>query len=512
MIRHNMLFNYVLEVNSNLLCCICRMPFVDPVTTRTCSHTFCRDCLVQAFDHARQCPVDRSALSVDDLLPANSIIRSLVDELVVECIHRSSGCTYTCQRQLLTAHVMNACPFGRVPCPKGECSENLARIDTESHSCGVHTLAPCDLCGAKFQLDDLPKHLSKCNETFVTCEFCTLELPRCDLPEHNAACPEARIQCPQAPNGCGWTGPRATLVSAHTPSCPYEAIKGFFALNTTKFARLAEENLILRHRIDTLESAFQTNKRELQSAKAALGPWYRSDGVYPSSVFPGSTLPSADLPPELQPASASSSSNTQSHARRFSLRVNDAPNEASPPQDFAAYFPPVSHEEPYNDRALNQAARRRTLPAGWEPPTLFGGVGTPQHTQVAPLNLSTTLEGALDGVRESVVALGGAVDSLGRRSDIALTNETLRLNEEIMSLRANVHGLRMQVHTIMMDRNAQVTGRSAEVQNFNAGAGILGMGSSDGTWPLPMHAPPPRGFYGYQAMSPGGLGQSTTKL
>jgi hypothetical protein len=72
-------------------------------------------------------------------------------------------------------------------------------------------------------------------------------------------------------------------------------------------------------------------------------------------------------------------------------------------------------------------------------------LGTPQYTQVAPLNLSTTLEGALDGVRESVVALGGAVDSLGRRSDIALTNETLRLNEEIMSLRANVHGLRMQV-------------------------------------------------------------------
>jgi hypothetical protein len=61
------------------------------------------------------------------------------------------------------------------------------------------------------------------------------------------------------------------------------------------------------------------------------------------------------------------------------------------------------------------------------------------------LNLSTTLEGALAGVRASVVALAGAVDSLGRRSDIALTNETLRLNEEVMSLRANVHGLRMQV-------------------------------------------------------------------
>ncbi|KAJ6499154.1 hypothetical protein C8R45DRAFT_820994 [Mycena sanguinolenta] len=423
------------------LSCCASMPFVDPVTTRTCSHTFCRDCIVQAISHARFCPVDRSALSLDDLSPANSIIRSLVDELAVECIHRSSGCTHTCQRQLLTAHVMSACPFALVPCPKGECKDTLARKDTESHSCSSHTLSPCDLSS----------------------------------------------------NGCGWTGPRATLASSHISACSYEAIKGFFALHTSKFARLTEENLILRHKIDILEGALQTTKCEFQSVKIALGPWYRADGVYPVSAYSSRPpLSSADLPTELQPASASSSSTTPPRARPF--------------KPF------------YRDR--DPAARRRTLPAGWEPLAPFGGAAvTPQHTQVAPLNLSTTLESALSGVRESVVALGGAVDSLGRRSDIALTNEAFRLNEEIMSLRANIHGLRMQVHAIMMDRNAQVTGRSgsAEMQNLSPGVHILGaggMGGGDGSWPLPMHAPPvPRGFYTYpQAMSPGGLGQSTTKL
>ncbi|KAF7361770.1 TRAF-type zinc finger protein [Mycena venus] len=513
-----MLFNYVVEPNSNLLCCICRMPFVEPVTTRTCSHTFCRDCIIQSISHARQCPIDRSALSVDDLLPANSIIRSLVDELIVECIHHSSGCTHTCQRQLLTAHVMDVCPFSRVPCPKGECTEHLARTDAESHHCSAHTLAPCDSCGAEFQLDDLPNHVLECNDSPVSCEFCTLELPRRDLPAHKITCLEALVPCPQASNGCGWTGPRATLASAHIPSCPYEAIKGFFALNTAKFAHLAEENLILRHKLDTLENAFQTTKRELHSAKTALGPWYRPDGVYPLSAY-RPFLPSAELAPDLQPASASPSSSatsSPSDARRFSQRAGDAPNalDHALPQDLAAYFPPVTPDEVYHDRA----SRRRTLPAGWEPLTPFNGAGLPQHTQVAPLNLSTTLEGALAGMRESVVALGGAVDSLGRRSDIALTNETLRLNEEIMSLRANVHGLRMQVHTIMMDRNAQVTGRGAENLNLGAGASVLGVGvgGGDGAWPLPMHPPPPpRGFYSYphpQAMSPGGLGQSTTKL
>ncbi|KAJ7680477.1 hypothetical protein DFH06DRAFT_419078 [Mycena polygramma] len=472
------------------------MPFIEPVTTRTCSHTFCRDCIVQAISHARQCPVDRSVLSVDDLLPANSIIRSLVDELVVECIHRTSGCTHTCQRQSLATHVIDACPFGRVACPKGECTQTLDRIDAESHIC-PHTLVPCDLCGAEVQYDDFQNHRLECNEASVTCEFCSLELSGPEVLAHNHTCPDAVVPCSQAANGCGWTGPRATLSSVHTPSCPYEAIKGFFALNTTKFERIAEENLILRHKVDTLEHQVQTTKRELQSAKTALGPWYRPDGVYAYST---------DLPPEFQPASASSSSSSAS-SRRFSVSfAGDAPTQFdhSPPQDvLAAYFPSEAPDPQQTYRDRDVAARRRTLPAGWEPP--FGvspGASAASHT-VAPLNLSTTLEGALAGVRASVVALAGSVDSLGRRSDIALTNETLRLNEEVMSLRANVHGLRMQVHTIMMDRNAQVTGRSGEGATYMLG------GLGDGAWPL--HASGPR-FYNYnpQAMSPGG--QSITKL
>jgi hypothetical protein len=109
------------------------MPFIDPTTTRTCFHTFCRDCIIRAIAHVPQCPVDRSPLGVDDLTPANPIVRAvsphtppcdrplireflvrqLVDELVVECPYRSSGCTITCQRQLLTTHLKDACPYTR---------------------------------------------------------------------------------------------------------------------------------------------------------------------------------------------------------------------------------------------------------------------------------------------------------------------------------------------------------------------------------------------------------------
>ncbi|KAJ7072192.1 hypothetical protein C8F01DRAFT_1205816 [Mycena amicta] len=363
-----MYYQYVVEPNSNLLCCICRAPFVDPVTTRSCSHTFCRSCCVQALAHARQCPVDRSPLSVDDLLVADPIIRSLVDELIVECIH--PDCSHTTQRQLLTAHLLDSCPFS---------------------------------------LDSMTK-----------CESCTVELSRSEISSHKSAT-----------NGCSWSGPRSVLESSHKSACPYEAIAGFFALNNKKFAQVAQENFILRHKIETLEDTLQTMRHELQSVKAALGPWYRY---------------ASDLPSDLQPSSASTSS-----------RGFDAPQD-----DFAAYFP----SETADDVLPTES------PSGWDALS------------------SRQQQSALVGIRESVVALGSALDSLGRRADIALTNETMRVNEDIMSLRASIHGLRMQVHTIMMDRNAQVTGRNLE--NSAVGSNILG---TDGAWPLHgrFYYPPPPG-------------------
>lgn len=54
-----------------------RTPFTDPVTTMTCQHTFCRECITRALSHAPQCPVDRSPLCEDDLGPVNPIVRSV---------------------------------------------------------------------------------------------------------------------------------------------------------------------------------------------------------------------------------------------------------------------------------------------------------------------------------------------------------------------------------------------------------------------------------------------------
>jgi len=127
----------------------------------------------------------------------------------------------------------------------------------------------------------------------------------------------------------------------------------------------------------------------------------------------------------------------------------------------APYFPPEAEDAlPWLEQRLSQISL-----SGGDLSADHSGHSYREsmpHTPVAPINLSTTIEGSLGGLRESIVTLSASVDSLARRHDIELRNETLRMNEEISRLNYTLNGLRMQVHNIMVDRNAQITGRVAE--------------------------------------------------
>ncbi|KJA27903.1 hypothetical protein HYPSUDRAFT_130585 [Hypholoma sublateritium FD-334 SS-4] len=333
------LFNYVDPPNANLICCICRAPFTDPTTTRTCAHTFCAECILRALSHASACPIDRTPLTPADLAPADPIVRSLVDEMRVECVHSAAGCAHVGQRQDMALHLREECVYaeGRSrPEPVTEGDAEVDEAETADTDDEVGPAAP-----------------------------------------HAPLLTAAQTACPHAAFGCAYTGP----VAAHLPACPYEALKGFLALHAAKTGLLAEQNVVLRHRVDTLEHTVATLRREMGATKTALGPWFRA----------------ASLPPG----------------------VAAAPSRPPPVDALAAYFP----------------AEERRL-------------------DVAALEVGPSLEGTLAGLRESVVGLAAGVESVGRRGEIALTNETLRLGEEMMSVRAQMQGLRMQVHGLMMERNA----------------------------------------------------------
>lgn len=445
------LYNYVDLPNPNLICCICHMPFTDPTTTSTCVHTFCQDCILRAIEHSPQCPIDRSPLMRTHLVPANPIVRSLVEELMVECVHRAEGCMYTCQRQHLANHLLDLCPYREV---QEEDEEFMLPKDDSSYTHEKHND------------DDLIE-----DEQQGSRSTSTAEEQRSD---------ESR------------TSPSISSVQAIPRQSPPIALH-LTSRSTadTRLAALAEQNIILRQRVEGLEGTLHTFKREMVAIKRALGPWYQPGNGAGLGYY------SVELPIGVQPSSASSSNGSPSasspeistrpevaSAHRNLYPPISSPAVAIPSVDsLAPFFPPDSEEfEAARGSAPTRALRTSS---NIDPHTVGSFHPHHAHTQspmIAPLNLSTTLEGSLHGLRGSVVGLAASVDSMGRRHEIALTNETARMAEEVGGLRAGLHGLRMQIHAIMMDRNAQLTGRDG-----------VGEGGT-GHW-MPLPAPPARLYH-----------------
>ncbi|KAK6435535.1 hypothetical protein LTR95_008278 [Oleoguttula sp. CCFEE 5521] len=86
---------YVSPYNENLVCPICRCPFVDPVLLSNCDHCFCRDCIRQTWatnttahtpsETRGSCPSCRAPAQMGPRSATSKLIVNILDELVVEC-------------------------------------------------------------------------------------------------------------------------------------------------------------------------------------------------------------------------------------------------------------------------------------------------------------------------------------------------------------------------------------------------------------------------------------------
>lgn len=327
-----------------------------------------------------------------------------------------------------------------------------------------------------------------------TCEDCNSEFLKSGLSAHRTSCQDAITSCTQATNGCPWNGRRAQQ-TVHLATCQYEAIKGFFSVFTSQVSSVKTENTALRQKVSALEGVVSSLRYELSAIQRTLGPWYRQDfgnaplasssrfttemmsttQQYTDSTHEGPAWQSArntysDIPLRTHHRSSAGSTTDLSDLASYFPPADDDgdplthvytsdPSAASshlgsPSQPYSTHNqtilpPPISipsgsntHYAPHSTSATSQSGQPSNSP--------------PHVPPVAPLNISTTLEGTLHGLRESTVTLSAAVDSLARRQDIALSTEAMRTAEELRSLRVVIHGLRMQVHSIMMDRNMQV--------------------------------------------------------
>ena len=148
-------YTYESEVDNNLQCPICRCvsfpfpsvpisdrislrsnAFVEPTMSSACQHVFCLDCISTALSLSPTCPIDRSRLSRDDLVPAPRIIQQMVQELRVVCPYAKHGCAVVCERSLLSNHLQRECKHKG----KGKQTEQEASIDDEA----VERCAECD--------------------------------------------------------------------------------------------------------------------------------------------------------------------------------------------------------------------------------------------------------------------------------------------------------------------------------------------------------------------------------
>ena len=205
----------------------------------------------------------------------------------MRCPHRDVGCEYTGERNLLASHLKLQCPYVQIPCPCSDegCQRTVARRDAAEGKPAVHQdLGPevrTPLSFTRRKMASLCICTSQSDDVHTTaCESCEKEFPSVPaMNDHLAnSCLEKIVPCRQAGNGCAWKGRRVSL-ETHVDNCPYESIKGFFAIHGTQMAQLSKENDRLRRRTDELEGIIRILGQELEWAKLALGPWYRA--VYP---------------------------------------------------------------------------------------------------------------------------------------------------------------------------------------------------------------------------------------
>lgn len=212
--------NYPDTIDDNLLCPICKMPFVTPVTT-PCDHTFCFDCIKQSCETSETCPVDRKAFRPRNVKPASRLVRNQLDTLIVECPNTERGCTEKTKREDVVMHAYK-CDFALTRCPDDTCNKKVVKWLAAKDEC-LHHEAACPYCDAHIEVASMHDHIEKtCPKNQTTCEACDEPVRKSDMAEHEESrCVEADAPCDYAEYGCKHKAKRK-LLAEHHDECLYK--------------------------------------------------------------------------------------------------------------------------------------------------------------------------------------------------------------------------------------------------------------------------------------------------
>lgn len=136
------------SVPDDLQCGICFSAAMDPVVTEDCGHLFCRECILAALERKKECPIDRSPLTINDVRKDVRTLRK-IHSLAVHCHNKSSGCVWSGAFSDLERH-SERCDFATVKCPFAVhgCDAVVSRKTLQEHmaaSSNAHLLLMCSV-------------------------------------------------------------------------------------------------------------------------------------------------------------------------------------------------------------------------------------------------------------------------------------------------------------------------------------------------------------------------------
>lgn len=403
---------YVAEYDTNLMCPICHVPFIDPIVL-DCDHTFCGDCFdtyhtsVSGSDRSR-CPACR-AYHLGGSRRANRLIRNMASEVRVKC--PNSGCDMVAPRSSIETHIIRECPEQELQCPSSTCERQTKRKNYIQDTCIHETHIECD-CGATIRLGrgEWIRHKDEqCPNNVPATAQLLLQPPGTNSSQGTQS------SCPGAGYGCSYEIPSV-------PSSDHPDLTEHISICT--FAKLApflqkQESLVGNLR-RSLEEQTQRN-RSLESEIRRLHETF-SDSVQPRLDQIDATL-------------AQSVRNNE----ETTSEIEEIPRSPSSLQHSVYSHQQLHYAQP--DPALSSTLS----------------------------NLTDRLTNLENQFQISTSDTHRAIRDLDARTSLSLMNETLRIREELAHLNGGMYSTRAQV-TYLLNHH-RLAGQQAALN----GGGVAGL-------------------------------------
>lgn len=452
---------YISKYDENLVCPICRCPFVDPVLLIECDHCFCRDCIRQTWSTYSplgprgDCPTCRTPAKMGPRSATSKIIVNILDDLVVKCPNHEAGCKSEVKRGEAQTHVEGYCGYSKVKCPADDCDLPVRRRESDQ-GC-LHYTVSCLTCRQGMHRADLEAHWTfECTDREVSCELCKSAVLSRDIELHRRdACTAMAVPCPGAAFGCLNKSKRAQA-EVHAKGCALAKLAPVLNAQKQRMDEQEATQKAMSRKLEVLETGFVAlqsildgtqDNPDLDSADSSRIPLLPELRRH-SALTVGTTLASPsdyDFPQPPSSARPISTSSPTSTVRTMHTAVGRSSPPPSPPRRA-----PPGPPGPRPPDLPPPMSPDFDLPSPFPPLSTDGPYASPLHHLLS----------MHENLRDEMTRISTTLQELEGRHSMQILNENLRTREEIAYLGGQVAGMSRQVHWLTSAQLQRQQGRS----------------------------------------------------